>query len=124
MFVGMHQWRNWEPWVYNKKVNSATGLHTYTTVCLCEPESILMVKQVWQALFTFVDILYFADDHPYKNIEYSLYVNHEQHANNCHSFSAICILFDYKALNANCAYSVHMSPLAVITLYTKSICTI
>ena len=39
------------------------GLHTYAVIGICEPEAFLKVKAVWDSIFTFVDVLFFADDH-------------------------------------------------------------
>lgn len=45
-----------------KEINTVSGLHTYTVVSICEPESFLIVKEIWESVFTGVDVMFFADD--------------------------------------------------------------
>ena len=44
-----------------KEINTVAGLHTYTVVCVCQPEAFLALKDVWENVFTCVDVLFFAD---------------------------------------------------------------
>lgn len=45
-----------------KEINIVVGLHTYTVVSICEPEIFVMIKEIWESLFTGVDVMFFADD--------------------------------------------------------------
>ena len=45
-----------------KEINTVVGLHTYTVVAFCEPESFVMVKEIWEGVFTSVDVLFFAEE--------------------------------------------------------------
>lgn len=45
-----------------KEINTVAGLHTYTVVAFCEPESFVIVKEIWGSVFTGVDVLFFADE--------------------------------------------------------------
>ena len=42
------------------------GLHTYTVVGICDPEALPKVKEVWESIFTLVDVMFFADDNSTK----------------------------------------------------------
>ena len=46
-----------------KEINTVAGLHSYTVVSICEPESFLLVKEIWESVCTDVDVVFFADDH-------------------------------------------------------------
>jgi len=39
------------------------GLHTYTAVCMCQPESFSVLKGTWDSIFMNVDALFIADNH-------------------------------------------------------------
>jgi len=45
-----------------KEINTVAGLHTYTIVAFCEPESFVIVKEVWESVFNSVNVLFFPDE--------------------------------------------------------------
>ena len=38
-----------------KEINTVAGLHTYTVLCVCEPEAFVTIQTVWEGIFLFLD---------------------------------------------------------------------
>lgn len=51
----------------SKEINTVAGLHTYTTIGICNPEHLHTVKEIWSTLFENVDVLFYANTKAFRS---------------------------------------------------------